>query len=276
MLRHSAQGSQEFVILRAFGHNRLVARQAGSQQQQGIVGGGIQVNAHLVVGGGHNGAQCLLQQLRADGSIGGVERQHGGHVGGNHAAALADRAKAAGFAGQLKFNGIFFLVSIGGHNGLGSFAAALGAGLQPGRCGGNTAGERVNRHGLADNAGGSRQNILGCNAQLLGHQGAALIGQIHTVGGAGVGVATVHQNSLCVAVHQVGAVNLDGGAIHLVGGVNTGSGTAYIRLDDGQIQLVGIGPEPGMYAGSRKTLGSTNAAGNDLILCHVTFPLSHK
>ena len=61
MLRHSAQGSQEFVILRAFGHNRLVARQAGSQQQQGIVGGGIQVNAHLVVGSGHNGAQCLLQ-----------------------------------------------------------------------------------------------------------------------------------------------------------------------------------------------------------------------
>ena len=79
-----------------------------------------------------------------------------------------------------------------------------------------------------------------------------------------------------MAVHQVGAVNLDGGAIHLVGGVNTGSGTAYIRLDDGQIQLVGIGPEPGMYAGSRKTLGSANAAGNDLILCHVTFPLSHK
>ena len=37
---------------------------AVSQQQQGIVGGGIQVNAHLVVGGGHNGAQCLLQQLR--------------------------------------------------------------------------------------------------------------------------------------------------------------------------------------------------------------------
>ena len=56
---------------------------------------------------------CFGIKGGADGGVGGIEGQHGRHVGGDHPAALADRAHRAGLAAQLKLDGILLFVGIG-------------------------------------------------------------------------------------------------------------------------------------------------------------------
>ena len=110
----------------------------------------------------------------------------------------------------------------------------MAAGLGGGQLGGSlrdALGERLNAHGLPDNAGGGGQHIRGGNAQLLGHNLAGILGQLHTVGGAGVGVAAVHNDGLCIAVLQVLTVHRDGCAVDLVGGVAARARTADVRLN---------------------------------------------
>ena len=156
-------------------------------------------------------------------------------LGGDHAAALANGTHGADLAAQLELDGVFLFVGVGGHDGGGGIGAALLVRSQ--LCGGgrDAPGKGVDDHGLTDDTGGSGQNVLRVDAQLLAHQLTAFFGQSHAVGGAGVGVAAVHDDRLCVAVLQVGAVHLDGCAADLVGGVHTGGGTAHVRLDECQI-----------------------------------------
>ena len=129
----------------------------------------------------------------------------------------------------------YSFLGVGGHDGGGSIGAALLVRSQ--LCGGgrDAPGKGVDDHGLTDDTGGSGQNVLRVDAQLLAHQLTAFFGQSHAVGGAGVGVAAVHDDRLCVAVLQVGAVHLDGCAADLVGGVHTGGGAAHVRFDECQI-----------------------------------------
>ena len=220
VLRNGGQGRHKGVIIGVFLGDLRVARQTGRHDDQGVVGGSIQVHAHLVVGARDNGLEGFFQQSGGDGRVGGVERQHGGHVGGDHAAALADGTHGAGLAAQLELDGVLLFVGVGGHDGRCRVGAALLGSGQPGGCRRDAPGKRVNDHGLADDARGGGQNILGRQIQCLAHQLTALLGQGHAVGGAGIGVAAVDEDGLCIAVFQVGAVHLDGSAADLIGGVN--------------------------------------------------------
>lgn len=102
------RGNKGFVV-RVLLADLRVACKAGSHDQKGIVGGGVQIHAHLVVGAGHHGLEGLFQQDGRDRRIGGVEGQHGSHVGGDHAAALANGTHRAGLAAQLELDGVFLL-----------------------------------------------------------------------------------------------------------------------------------------------------------------------
>ena len=274
VLSNGGQGRHKGIVVGVLFADLGVSGQTGSHDDQGIVGGGIQIHAHLVVGAGHHGLEGLFQQSGGNGGIGGVEGQHGGHVGGDHAAALANGTHGAGLSAQLKLDGVLLFVGIGGHNGRGCIGAALRSGCQL-CCGGrDSPGKGVNDHGLANDTGGGGQHILGRDVQCLAHQRTALLGQSHAVGGAGVGVAAVHKDGLCIAVLQVGAVHLDGCAADLIGGVDTGGGTAHLRLDECQIVFfIMICADAAMHASRRKALGGTNAARNFLI--HTTFSLQH-
>ena len=276
VLSNGGQGRHKGIVVGILFADFRVSGQTGSHDDQGIVGGGIQIHAHLVVGAGHHGLEGLFQQSGGNGGIGGVEGQHGGHVGGDHAAALANGTHGAGLAAQLKLDGVLLFVGIGGHNGRGRIGAALRSGSQ--LCGGSgdSPGKGVNDHGLADDTGGGGQHILGGDVQRLAHQPTALLGQSHAVGGAGVGVAAVDHDSLCIAVGQVGAVHLDGCAADLVGGVNTGGGAADVGLDERQIVFFAvICPDAAMDTGCCKTLGRADAARNFLIL-HNDFPFPQR
>lgn len=193
-------------------------------------------------------------------------------LGGDHAAALADSAHRADLAAQLKLDGIFLLVGVGGHDGRRRVGAALCVSRQLGGGSRDAPGKGVDDHRLADNAGRRGQDILCVDVQRLAHQLTAFLRQCHAVGGAGVGVAAVDHDGLCIAVRQVGAVYLDGCAADLVGGVNTGGSAADVGLDERQIVLFTvICPDAAMDTGCCKTLGRADAARNFFIL-HNTFP----
>ena len=129
---------------------------------------------------------------------------------------------------------------------------------------------------FADDTGGSGQNVHGVDVQRLAHQLTAFLGQRHAVGGAGVGVAAVDHDGLCIAVLQVGTVHLDGCAADLVGGVHTGGGAAHVRLDECQIVFFGmICTDAAMHASRCKALGRADAARNFLIL-HNDLPFPQR
>ena len=273
MLGDGGQRRHKGIVIGVLLGDLRVARKAGGHDDQGIVGGSVQIDAHLVVGPGDDGLEGLFQQGGGDGGVGGVECQHGGHVGGDHAAALADSAHRAGLAAQLKLDGIFLLVSIGGHDGRRRVGAALCVSRQLGGGSRDATGKRVDDHRLADNAGRRGQDILCVDVQRLAHQLTALLCQRHAVGGAGVGVAAVYHNGLCIAIGQMGAVHLDGRTADLVGGVHARSSAAHLGLDERQIVFFAvICPDAAMDTGCCKTLGRADAARNFFIL-HLKIPL---
>ena len=163
-------------------------------------------------------------------------------------------------------------MGVGGHDGSRRIGAALPGGGQLGRCGRDAAGKRVDDHRLADDAGRGGQNILSGDVQRLAHQRTALFGQCHTVGGAGVGVAAVDKDGLCIAVLQVGTVHLDGRTADLVGGIDTGGRAADFRFDERQIVFfVVVGPDAAMDTGRCKSSGRTDAARYFLVR-HIVLP----
>ena len=109
VLCNGGQRCHKGGVIRVLLTDLRVARQTGRHDDQSIVGGGIQIHAHLVIGAGHYRLERLFQQRGRDGGIGGIERQHGGHVGGDHAAALTDGTHGAHLAAQLELDGVFFL-----------------------------------------------------------------------------------------------------------------------------------------------------------------------
>ena len=102
------RGNKGFVV-RVLLADLRVACKAGSHDDQGIVGGSVQIHAHLVVGAGHHGLESLFQQDGRDRRIGGVEGQHGCHVRGDHAAALANGTHGAGLAPSSNWMAYSFL-----------------------------------------------------------------------------------------------------------------------------------------------------------------------
>ena len=72
------------------GSMRLSATPVSAFAGTPVLGGDVYKRQHLIVGAGHNGLESLVQQDGGHRRIGGVERQHGGHIGGDHAAALAN------------------------------------------------------------------------------------------------------------------------------------------------------------------------------------------
>ena len=254
------RGDKRIVIGRALGN--FCAGQAAGQQQHGVVRGGIAVNRNLVEGGGHDGGQRLLQRGGRDLGVGGHKEQHRGHVRVDHAAALGDSADAHGLAADGKFQRNFLRMGVSGHD---RGSRVVAAGLVGGQLGGglrDALGERLDAHGLADDAGGGRQHVVRADAQLLGDDVAGVLSQLHAVGRAGVGVAAVHNDCLCIAVLQMLAVHRDGCAVDLVRGIAARARAADVRLDQRQVELGMVMADAAMHARRGKALRRTDAAGN--------------
>ena len=211
---------------------------------------------------------------RLDGSIGGDDRDHGGHVGHNHARALAHAAHRIDIARMAigiadVGHGIFLGMRIGRHDGAGRIGATVGGERLVGSRNGGF--ERVDRQNLANHARGGDQDLLGLAADNLRGDVASLTraGKAGLTRG-GVGIARVNRNAgddtvALVGAAQVGTAHLHGRRAKAVGGKHTGTGARLIGHDERIIQTLGILAESGMdtcrlKAGRRRnaTLYGTN------------------
>ena len=186
----------------------------------------------------------------------------------DHAAALGDGTDANGLAADLKLQSDFFRVGISSHDGGGGGVAACLAGGQLGGSFGDALGKRLNAHGLADNARGGGEHVVGADAQLFRDDIAGVFCQLHAARGAGVGVAAIDDDCLGVAVLQMLAVHRDGCAVNLVGGVAACARAADIRLDKRQVELGMVMADAAMHARCGKSLRRTDAAGDGFKVAH--------
>ena len=164
---------------------------AGNHHQR-IVGGGVAIHRDAVERCFGQLQRQLLHDGRADTGIGRNETQHGGHVGSNHAGALADPGDADPAAADVQLRTKGFGHGLGRHDGL--------AHAQPvvfprvGQCCVQSGLDAVIGQGLHDDAGGKRQDLLRRQAQFAGQSGAGAQGTGAAVGaGAGIGIARVDQ-----------------------------------------------------------------------------------
>ncbi len=244
------------------------ASQPVGQDQHGVVGAGVAVDADGVEAAVDGAAQGSLQRRRLDGRVGRHHRQHGGHVGMDHSRALG-QAQQAGWPSLSRRQ---LGLGVGGHNGLrgqsSSFLAL--AGLRPRQRAGftNPRLHLVHRQREADHAGGHDQRRAGRQAQRgLGQRGHA--GRVNhpLLAGAGVGVARVDHHRA-----HGRRVGLQGRAIiqhrrgrETVLGEDAGRAARRIADDQGQIQrAAAIGRGLGLEAA--RDAGETKARNGDL--CH--------
>ena len=115
---------------------------------------------------------------------------------------------------------------------------------------------------LADHARGRDDDVLRRDVQRGCCERAHLLGDGGAVGVAGVGVAAVHNDGLCIAVLQVLTVHRDGCAVDLVGGIAARARAADVRLDQRQVELGMVMADAAMHARRGKALRRTDAAGN--------------
>ena len=132
---------------------------ARSKHDAGVVGRGIGIDRHLIEGLLNGREQQGVERRRLDGGIGSNDRDHGGHIGHDHARALAHAAHRISVARMTRSltavaNGILFGVRIGRHDGTGRIGTAMGRECLVG--GRNGRLKRVNRQNLSNHA-------CGCN-----------------------------------------------------------------------------------------------------------------
>ena len=119
------KGKREFLVLRASIRNLRIACQTVSQQNHRIIGGSIPIYGYHVIGIIHVPAQRLLKGLLGNHGIRGNKRQHGAHVGVNHAGTFGHAADGHLLASHFYDSCQLFLAGIRCHDRLGCLCAIL-------------------------------------------------------------------------------------------------------------------------------------------------------
>ena len=205
---------------------------------------------------------------RLDGGIGGDNRDHGGHVGHDHARALAHSAHRIDIARMTRSltdvgHGVLLGVRVGRHDGASGIGSTVGGERLVGSRNGGL--KRVDRQNLANHARGGNQNLLGLAADDLRCDAARLARACKAgLTRGGVGIARVDRNAgddtvTLVGTAQVGTAHLHGRRAKAIGGKHAGTGTGFIGHDERVIQTLGVLAEPSVDARSFKTSRSRNA-----------------
>src|SRR5699024_10295826 len=96
----------------------LVFCHSVGQKKDRVIGGSVPVHGDHIVCIRHILAQGALERFLCDDSVCGDEREHGAHVGVDHAGALCHAADGDGRVFYLDGDGDLLLLCICSHNGL--------------------------------------------------------------------------------------------------------------------------------------------------------------
>ena len=217
-----------------------IAGLVGGHQHKGVIGGGIAINRHAVERAIGQFFDQVLQQRWGNCCIGGQVAQHGGHIGADHARALADAGGGDGLATHHHLAAVGLGLGVGGHDAFGSQRPVVGLGTR--NRSGQTGHDAIDRQLFHDHTGGKRQNLLRRYAQLLGQHGAGgtRIGQACSTR-ARVGIAGIdHHGANALACGQMLATDLHRcGAITVLREHARHAGT-FIEQKHAQVFAVGF------------------------------------
>ena len=142
----------------------------GGNDHEGVIRRCVAVDGDAVEGAVSQFTRQLLHDGRGHTSVRGQEAQHGGHVGADHARALADARDGHRGTTDLHLRRECLGQCVGGHDALGGTRPV--ARLRVGDGGGQSRFDAVIGQRLHDHAGGERQDLLGRHAQLAGERNA--------------------------------------------------------------------------------------------------------
>ena len=142
----------------------------GGNDHEGVIRRGVAVDGDAVEGAISQFTRQLLHDGGRHASVRGEEAQHGGHVGADHARALADARDGHRGTTDLHLRRECLGQCVGGHDALGGTRPV--AGLRVGDGGGQSRFDAVVGQRLHDHAGRERQDLLGRHAQLAGERNA--------------------------------------------------------------------------------------------------------
>ena len=195
-MRHSAKDIgkcffQQRQICRTFSSN---ARRAVGKAQDGVVGGGIAVNAHAVEGFLHGTAKHGLPGIARHLGVSKRHAEHGCHVRADHARALGHHGKARSAACERNLAHGKFGKGIRGHKGSCKALRISGAYIadQFGHC----IKPQIHLEMRAHNACRKGQYFIGLKPGKASHHSlrGAAVGKALSAG-AGVGLTGISQNS---------------------------------------------------------------------------------
>ena len=241
-----------------------IARKPGGEDAQGIVGGGITVNGEHIEGILDIRRDRLLQHLVRDGGVRREEHEHGRHVGADHADALADGAEPDLFVAEREGDGRLLSDGVCRHDGLGRKRAVRLVGGKPLYKLFHAARDGIDLELLPDDARGGDDDVACGDARVIFHEGAHLLGDLHAVCIAGVGVAAVDDDRPRIAVLDVLTRHEDGRTLDEVLRIDARRRTAHLARDEGKVLLDLILADAAVNAVRRESLGRTYAARNKL------------
>ena len=212
----------------------------GGHDHKRVIGRGVAVDGHAVERAIGQLARQLLHHGRCHTGVCGQKAQHGGHVGADHACALADAGDGHRAAANLRLRREGLGQGVRGHDAFGR--AGPVAGLRIGNRSGQARLDAVVGQGFHDHAGGERQDLLGRHAQLACERnagGARTCQAVRTR--ACIGVAGVDDHgSDRLAAAQVVAADLHRGRAEAVLGEHARHAGAFVQQEHGQVLAVGL------------------------------------
>ena len=174
------------------------------------------------------------QHRRRQSRIGEDKGKHGRHIRLDHPRALGD----AGEHGAAHPLGDTLGPGVRGHDGFGRQVQAVRAHFVA-QLPHNALLEAVHRQVMADDARRARNNVLGGNAQFLGHPSAGCPGVVHAaLAGGDVGILAVDDQRMRVIVRQMLAPDDDRRAAEQALGKHAHRRGARRGVDDREIQGV--------------------------------------
>ena len=217
-----------------------VARLVRGQHDEGIVGRGVAVDADAVERAIGQFARQLGQQGRVDGGVGSQVAQHGGHVGADHARALAHAGDVHCHAIDLHALAEGLGHGVGGHDAFGCACPVRWLGIGQG-CG-QARNQAIHGQGFQNHTRGKRQHLLRRQPQVLGQGLAGGAGALQAIGAcASVGIAGVDDQSANLRTGlQVLTAHLHGCGAKAVLREHASHAGAFIEQKHRQVFAVGF------------------------------------
>ena len=231
---------------------------AVGKQDAGIVGAGVAVHSNGVEGIRNVGAE-FRKEVNRERNVGGNEGQHGGHVGVNHARALAGATDGHHALLGVNFNSMALERKVGGEDSTTKFFGSVGVELFHQLR--NAGLDFVHGHQVANHAGAADQHALGRKVQGLFGKGSHAFGiLVALLAGTGIGVTAVHHHGRCkMGMLQGSLVVEHRSGLHLVGGKHRKTAGRLLALEKRHVGIA-AGLDTCTDSRCREALGGTHTA----------------